>query len=129
MITKCHKLVLGIIAVGLVLPFAAAQGKWLEKGVPEFPFAVYHHGMKGSVVVSMVLLPDGHVRSVSVLRSSGHPTLDRLARECVMTWHLHPDSVLPTDLTQGRVEVVRFHNEHGGDKMPPGSTPYWAMVQ
>jgi TonB family protein len=129
MITKCHKLVLGLIAMGLVLPFARAEGKWLEKGRPDFPFAVYYQGMTGSVTLSLVLGQDGRVRSADVLRSSGHATLDRLAREAVMSWRLSPDSVLPTDLTQGRVEVVSFRNDNLGKKLLPGTTPYWALVR
>jgi TonB family protein len=129
MITKCHKLVLGVIAMGLVLPFARAEGKWLEKGRPEFPFAVYYQGMTGSVTLSVVLGQDGRVRSTNVLRSSGHATLDRLAREAVMNWRLSPESVLATDLTQGRVEVVSFRNDNLGKKLLPGSTPYWAMLR
>jgi TonB family protein len=129
MITKCHKLVLGVIAVGLALPFARAEGKWLEKGRPDFPFAVYYQGMTGSVTLSVVLGQDGRVRSTNVLRSSGHATLDRLAREAVMNWRLSPESVLATDLTQGRVEVVSFRNDNLGKKLLPGSTPYWAMLR
>jgi len=129
MITKCHKLVLGVIAVGLVLPFARAEGKWLEKGRPDFPFAVYYQGMTGSVTLSVVLGQDGRVRGTNVLRSSGHATLDRLAREAVMNWRLSPESVLATDLTQGRVEVVSFRNDNLGKKLLPGSTPYWALLR
>ena len=129
MITKYHKLVLGLIAMGLVLPFAGAEGKWLEKGRPDFPFAVYYQGMSGSVVLSVVLGQDGRVRDADVLRSSGHATLDRLAREAVMGWRLSPDSVLPTDLTQGRVEIVKFRNPNLGKKLIPGSTPYWALIR
>jgi TonB family protein len=129
MITKCHKLVLGVIAMGLVLPFARAEGKWLEKGRPDFPFAVYYQGMTGSVTLSVVLGQDGRVRSANVLRSSGHATLDRLARDVVMNWRLSPESVLATDLTQGRVEVVSFRNDNLGKKLLPGSMPYWAMVR
>ena len=66
MITKCHKLVLGVIAMGLVLPFARVEGKWLEKGRPDFPFAVYYQGMTGSVALSVVLDQGGRVRSTSV---------------------------------------------------------------
>jgi TonB family protein len=129
MITKCHKLVLGVIAMGLVLPFARAEGKWLEKGRPDFPFAVYYQGMSGSVTLSLVLGQDGRVRNADVLRSSGHATLDRLAREVVMNWRLSPESVLATDTTQGRVEVVSFRNPNLGKKLVPGSTPYWALVR
>ena len=129
MITKCHKLVLGLIAMGLVLPFARAEGKWLEKGRPDFPFAVYYQGMTGSVTLSVVLGQDGRVRGTNVLRSSGHATLDRLAREAVMNWRLSPESVLATDLTQGRVEVVSFRNDNLGKKLLPGSTPYWALLR
>src|ERR1700674_3192936 len=101
----------GMVVVVLVaLPLASANAKWLVKNTPMLPFGVYFQGLEGSVVLSLTLDKSGHVTSTSVLRSSGHPALDELARDAAASWRLSPDSVLSSDLTEGRVELVTFRN-------------------
>ena len=116
-----------VIAVLLMLPFVSAKAEWVEKPKPEFPLAVYHHGMEGSVVVSLTLNQDGRVTSSRVIRSSGYPSLDRLAREVSMNWRLAPRLVVPTDLTKGRLHLVKFTqpNSHYAKSVVPGSSPLW----
>src|SRR6188474_2015180 len=106
-----RKAALAIIALLLALPLATANAKWLEKRTPNLPYGVYVQGLNGSVVLSLTMDKGGNVTGTNVLRSSGHPALDELARNAAMTWRLSPDSVLPTDLSQGRVEVVRFKTQ------------------
>src|SRR5437016_12976933 len=103
-----RKAVLAIIALLVALPLATANARWLEKSEPRLPFGVYIQGLKGSVVLSLTFDKSGHVTGTNVLRSSGHPALDELARNAAMQWRLSPDSVLPTDMPQGRVELVSF---------------------
>ena len=119
-----------VIAVLLMLPFVSAKAEWVEKPKPEFPLAVYHHGMEGSVVVSLTLNQDGRVTSSRVIRSSGYTSLDRLAREVSMKWRLAPRLVVPTDLTQGRLHVVKFTqpNAHYAKALAPGSSPLWVEM-
>ena len=119
-----------VIAVLLMLPFFSAKAEWIEKPKPEFPLAVYHHGMEGSVVVSLTLNQDGRVTSSRVIRSSGYTSLDRLAREVSMKWRLAPRLVVPTDLTVGRLHVVKFTQPNSGyaKALVPGSSPLWAEM-
>ncbi|MEY2563934.1 MAG: Gram-negative bacterial TonB protein C-terminal [Verrucomicrobiota bacterium] len=71
----------------------------------------------------------GHVTGTRVLRSSGHPALDELARDAAANWRLSPDSVLSSDMTQGRVELVTFKNPNPPKQMLPGSQPFWAQLR
>jgi TonB family protein len=120
-----------VIAVLLMLPFVYAKAEWIEKPVPEFPMGVYHQGLEGSVVVSLTLDQSGRVTSSRVIRTSGHPSLDRLARDASLKWRLAPRYVVPTDLTLGRLQVIRFRQSNSGyaKALTPGSFPFWAELR
>jgi TonB family protein len=124
-----RKAVLAIIALLVALPLATANARWLEKNEPKLPFGVYIQGLQGSVVLSMTLDKSGHVTGTSILRSSGHPALDELARNAATTWRLSPDSVLPSDITKGRVELVKFKNPDRVKQLLPGARPYWVQLK
>jgi TonB family protein len=119
-----------VIAVLLMLPFVFAKAQWIEKPKPEFPLHVFHQGMAGSVVLSLTLNQDGQVTSSRVIRSSGQTILDRLACEASMKWRLAPHSLVPTDLTVGRLQLIRFRRADEGYARAhiPGSTPIWREV-
>jgi TonB family protein len=120
-----------IIAVLLMLPFVCAKAEWIEKPVPDFPMAIFYAGLGGSVVVSLTTDTDGRVTSSRVIRSSGQTILDRLAREASMKWRLAPHSVIPTDLTVGRLQLIVFRRSDPGYLRAhiPGTTPIWKEVQ
>src|SRR3954468_11667553 len=120
---------LAIIALLVALPLATANAKWLEKSEPNLPFGVYLQGLEGSVVLSLTLDKSGRVTSTNVLRSSGHPALDEVARNAAMTWRLSTDSVLPSDISKGRVELITFKNSHPPKMLIPGTRPYWAQLR
>jgi TonB family protein len=124
-----RKAALAIVALLLALPLATANARWLEKKEPNLPFGVYIQGLNGSVVLSLMMDKSGHVKSTSVLRSSGHPALDELARNAAMQWRLSPDSVLPSDITKGRVELVSFKTQDRVKTLLPGDRPYWVQLR
>ena len=93
------------------------------------PVGVYFQGMQGSVVLSLTLDRSGRVTDTRVLRSSGHPALDELARDAAANWRLSPDSVLSSDLAQGRVELVNFRNPNPPKQILPDAKPYWAQLR
>jgi TonB family protein len=124
-----RKAALAIVALLVALPLATANARWLEKKTPNLPFGVYVQGLNGSVVLSLTMDKGGHVTSTSVLRSSGHPALDELARNAAMTWRLSPDSVLPTDISKGRVELVTFKTQDNVKSLLPGDRPYWVQLK
>jgi TonB family protein len=124
-----RKAVLAIIALLVALPLTTANARWLEKKEPNLPFGVYVQGLNGSVVLSLTLDKSGRVTSTSVLRSSGHPALDELARNAASTWRLSADSVLPTDISKGRVELVKFKTQTRVKNLLPGDRPYWVQLR
>jgi TonB family protein len=121
--------VLALVALLVALPLTTANARWLEKKEPNLPFGVYIQGLHGSVVLSLKMDSSGRVISTSVLRSSGHPALDELARNAAMNWRLSPDSVLPTDISKGRVELVSFRNPDRVKQLLPGARPYWVQLR
>jgi TonB family protein len=124
-----RKAVLALIALLVALPLTAANAKWLEKKEPTLPFGIYIQGLNGSVVISMTMDKSGRVTGTNVLKSSGHPALDELARNAAMGWRLSPDSVLPSDISKGRVELVRFKTQDRVKSLLPGDRPYWVQLR
>src|SRR3977135_1255920 len=124
-----RKAVLAIIALLVALPLAMANARWLEKKEPKLPFGVYIQGLQGSVVLSMTLDKSGRVTGTNVLRSSGHPALDELARNAAANWRLSPDSVLPSDISKGRDELVKFNTPDRVKQLLPGAQPYWVQLR
>ncbi len=124
-----RKAVLALVALLIALPLSTANARWLEKKEPNLPFGVYIQGLNGSVVLSLKMNTSGRVTGTSVLRSSGHPALDELARNAAMGWRLSPDSVLPTDISKGRVELVSFHTQERVKSLLPGDRPYWVQMR
>ena len=124
-----RKAVLALVALLIALPLSTANARWLEKKEPNLPFGVYVQGLHGSVVLSLKMDNSGRVTGTSVLRSSGHPALDELARNAAMGWRLSPDSVLPTDISKGRVELVSFKTQDRVKSLLPGDRPYWVQLR
>ena len=124
-----RKAVLALVALLIALPLSTANARWLEKKEPNLPFGIYIQGLKGSVVLSLTLDKSGRVTGTNVLRSSGHPALDELARNAASQWRLSPDSVLPTDITKGRVELVSFRTQQRVKSLLPGDRPYWVQLR
>ena len=119
-----------VIAVIMMLPLVSAQAKWIEKPSPELPWGIYYAGTQGSLVVSLTMDKSGRVTACQIVRSSGQPTLDRLAQEAAMKWRLSPDSVVSTDTTVGRLELIKFKQSHpeANKSLIAGATPYWAQI-
>ena len=57
---------------------------------PVYPNEAARLGQHGLVVVQIHVAPDGHAEAVDIEKSSGHPILDRAARDAVITWHFRP---------------------------------------
>ena len=127
--THARKAALAIIALLVALPLATANAKWLEKTQPNLPFGVYIQGLQGSVVLSLTLNKSGRVTNTNILRSSGHPALDELARNAAMNWRLSADSVLPSDISKGRVELITFKNPNPPKQILPDAKPYWVQLK
>ena len=127
--THARNAALAIIALLVALPLATANAKWLEKKKPNLPYGVYFQGLQGSVVLSLTLNKSGRVTDTTILRSSGHPALDELARNAAMNWRLSADSVLPSDISKGRVELITFRNPNPPKQILPDAFPHWVQLK
>ncbi len=57
---------------------------------PKYPDIAWRQHQGGRVVIRMHIDPQGRVASAEVLESSGHPALDRAAREALAKWRFVP---------------------------------------
>ena len=57
---------------------------------PVYPRVARRLGWEGRVVLRVRVTPDGTVRSVEILESSGRQCLDEAAREAALTWRFEP---------------------------------------
>lgn len=57
--------------------------QWIDKveriGMRNYPNEALRRGIEGSLVLTVILLPDGTIRELSIARSSGHKILDDAA--------------------------------------------------
>jgi periplasmic protein TonB len=60
---------------------------------PEYPLQAQQHGEQGDVLLSIHVLPDGAVDSVSVTQSSGYAVLDEAAAKAVWNWRFQPSTL------------------------------------
>jgi protein TonB len=57
---------------------------------PRYPDSARRQGIEGEALLRFHVMTDGHVESVTVSRSAGHPELDRAAVDAVKTWRFEP---------------------------------------
>ncbi|MCQ8241000.1 TonB family protein [Rhizosaccharibacter radicis] len=72
--------------------------------MPVYPLAAGRRGEEGTVQILVMIGADGSVTGVDVATSSGHPDLDRTARDAVAHWHFRPaqqdGKAVPTQMMQ-----------------------------
>ncbi len=78
---------------------AKGRGGWSANGqatpkkdpLPELPLKYMLAGTKIHIVVRVLVLPDGRVRKVKIVKSSGHPTIDHLFMGAILNhWSFIP---------------------------------------
>jgi TonB family protein len=90
-----------------------SQTRLINRVDPEYPKIAKQTGAKGSVLMDLVIAPDGHVSEVKVI--SGHPMLQNAAKEAVLKWRYTPQ---PTE-TVSRV-TLNFVGEVGAPSPSQG---------
>ena len=119
----------GAIALVAVLLLAAAgtvnANGWSVKPPPPLPLPVLDQGWQGSVTLRLMIAESGQVRDVSVVRSSGVPALDSIAREGALKWRLDPASVRASDITRGRDHIIKFYQDARVKKHTPPVKAFW----
>ena len=117
-----------IALVAVLLLFAAGTSnaaEWSSKPAPPLPLSVLDQQWQGSVTLKLILENSGRVRDVQIVRSSGIPALDSLAREGASKWRLDPTSVRPSDLTSGRNHIIKFYQDARVGKRVPPVKAFW----
>jgi TonB family protein len=119
-----------IAAVLSLIAASSAEAQWLRRPAPPLPPKIFREAYTGSVTMRLVLNKDGTVRNVRLVGSSGHGDLDDLAISTVRQWQLDPKEVRPSDLTEGRGQVIGFRQTGNAPKtLPPQARAYWALVR
>lgn len=68
----------------------SADADYLDNPRPRYPKASIRRRETGTVMLSLIVTPDGTARDVRIIRSSGHPLLDKAALEAVCSWRFVP---------------------------------------
>jgi TonB family protein len=119
-----------IAAVLSLIAASSAEAQWLSRPAPPLPPKIFREAYTGSVTLRLVLNNDGTVRNVRLVGSSGHGDLDDLAVETVRQWQLDPKQLRPSDVTEGRGQVIGFRQTGNAPKtLPPQAKAYWALVR
>ncbi|MEW6220185.1 MAG: energy transducer TonB [Thermodesulfobacteriota bacterium] len=71
-------------------PLILAQPRYETNSPPVYPALARKRGLSGTVVLSVLVAPDGRVAELAVLTSSGHPSLDQAALAAVADWTFVP---------------------------------------
>lgn len=69
---------------------ARVDADYLDNPRPAYPALSRRLGEEGRVLLRVQVGTDGRAVSVAVVASSGHPRLDRAAREAVGRWRFLP---------------------------------------
>ena len=115
-----HVAIGGAVAALLLVCAGSAQAQWAAKPAPPLPRAILDQAWSGSVVLGLVFESNGRVREAQIVRSSGIAGLDEIARNGAKNWRLDPAAIQPSDLTQGRRHMIKFHqNQTVSRRMEP----------
>lgn len=61
-----------------------------KKGIPQYPYEPRRGHITGSGIFRMYIEPDGRVRTVGVMKSTGNRILDLAAAGGLYQWHAKP---------------------------------------
>lgn len=78
---------------------------------PEYPAAALQEGLEGRVVLRVAIDASGQVTAASLLRSSGHASLDQAARQAVLRWRFEPPLRLGIAVRTEIAIPIRFQIE------------------
>jgi len=79
-----------------------------QNSAPVYPDVARKKGWEGSVLLRAQITAQGHVESLTLLKSSGHEILDQSATTAVRQWRFHPQQI-NSQPTPSTVEIpVKF---------------------
>ncbi|MFH1903559.1 MAG: energy transducer TonB [Candidatus Omnitrophota bacterium] len=82
-----------------------ARRKLISAPLPYYPEWAKERGVEAYLELKMWIDSSGSVQDVSILKSSGHPDLDRICAETISRWRFDPEEGQPT----WAVLPLRFH--------------------
>lgn len=71
-------------------PYPLVPPQYRSTPLPAYPAAAREQGIEGTVLLDVLVLPDGRVGDARLRRSSGSAALDAAALEAVRTWTFAP---------------------------------------
>ena len=115
------------VLMGVLLLFGAGttHAQWTSKPAPPLPLPVLDQGWQGAVTLRLMIESSGRVTSAQVIRSSGVPALDDLARRGASQWRLNPADVRASDMTRGRDHIIKFYQDTRVGKRVPPVQAFW----
>jgi TonB family protein len=129
---RTHRTLVWLLVATIVSLIAtnSVQAQWLSRPAPPLPMHIFREAYTGSVTLRMLMNYDGTVRDVRLVGSSGHGDLDDLAVATVRRWRLDPKEIRPSDVTEGRGQIIGFRQDGTAPKqLPPDAKAYWALVR
>jgi TonB family protein len=114
-----------LLGAALLLGAGTAHAQWAAKPPPPLPLPVLDQAYQGAVTLRLVMAEDGRVRNAQVIRSSGVPALDELARQGAAQWRLNASEVRPSDITRGRDHVIKFYQDTRVKGRVPPIVAFW----
>jgi len=80
---------------------------------PRYPQASIRNGEHGTVLLRVLVGTDGLAKQIDIARSSGHPRLDRAAREAVQRWRFRPVTINGVVVPASGLVPVAFDLDRG----------------
>ena len=71
-------------------PLVEAVPEYRKNPAPPYPRIARRRGYEGTVILEVLVGPDGKAEEVRLFRSSGYPILDRAAESSVKKWLFRP---------------------------------------
>jgi TonB family protein len=90
---------------------ADIQGQLASRGIkkavyPKYPLWAQKNGVEGTIVLKLTVFPNGSVKSIQIIQTSGYTKLDQLAYQALLQWEFDP---LPPNVIQiNQTGIITF---------------------
>jgi len=99
-----------------VLPAVETKPRLLSGAPPTYPRESVGRGEEGTVLLRLSISARGGVASVEVVESSGHPRLDRAARDALLAWRFEPATLAGEPIASTLLHPVTFRLAARGER-------------
>ncbi|MFW2374640.1 MAG: energy transducer TonB [Gammaproteobacteria bacterium] len=95
-------------SLGAPVTLPQVDASRLNNPAPAYPIASRRRGEAGTVVLEVLIMPDGSVAEVRIKHSSGYPRLDKSALTAVKRWHYMPAKQNGVPIQYSYLQPVNF---------------------